>query len=96
MEGFFKPIKQPFVPLAKKRLTEALKVFDDEMASEAVKANVDTYKMMIYACGKAGYALKAKEILKRYRSKGYKGSFGMYANVFLGNKIPLNKTGEQF
>ena len=68
--------------LSKRQLARALEVFDDEMTNEKVKPNLETFKLMIHACGKAGYAYKAGELLHRYRSGGTSATFGMFANVF--------------
>lgn len=44
--------------LSRRELSRALKVFDDEMLEERVKPNLETFKLLIHACGKAGYAYK--------------------------------------
>ena len=67
--------------LSKRQLARALEVFDDEMTNEKVKPNLETFKLMIHACGKAGYAYKAGELLHRYRSGGTGATFGMFSGV---------------
>ena len=44
--------------LSRRELSRALEVFDDEMLEERVKPNLETFKLLIHACGKAGYAYK--------------------------------------
>ena len=44
--------------LSRRELSKALEVFDDEMLEERVKPNLETFKLLIHACGKAGYAYK--------------------------------------
>ena len=46
--------------LSRRELSKALKVFDDEMLDERVKPNLETFKLLIHACGKAGYAYKVE------------------------------------
>ena len=67
--------------LSKRHLAKALKVFDEEMPDEAVKPNAETYKLLIHACGKAGNAFKARDLLNRFRH-GNRATYGMFANTF--------------
>ncbi len=50
-------------------LKMALRVYDDEMSKELVKPNTEIYRLMIHACGKAGYADKAFEIASKWRKR---------------------------
>lgn len=67
--------------LSKRRLAEALKVFDEEMVDECVKPNEETFLLVSYACSKAGYASKAYDILIRFE-KNNKSKPALYGNVF--------------
>jgi pentatricopeptide repeat domain-containing protein 1 len=68
----------------KKDLAKALKVFDDEMSDELVRPNEDTYRMLIHACGKVGYAAKASNLFFKLRSTGAKIKFDLCGDVFNG------------
>ena len=67
--------------LSERNLSSALKVLDEEMEENLVKPNQKVFNLLIHACGKAGYASKASELLFRYKSRA-NIKFSMYADVF--------------